>query len=287
MGDLNDAQASLGPRIPRYKVPDDGKPHYVRILPGVYGKTRKFWAVSQIQHWIPRVGKKDMPVLCLANQVVRGKPHGKECGGCMILAKVQEYAQNDPQNKDIKKTVSKLSQQQSYDVQLLDRGEETPIIRRYSTAKDVMKWMVEAFKEAYQDQGSRQDIFDPMSGFDMWIRKTIAENQTDYTCGLRNRSTPIIADSADLEDFLAKIPNMEDAIVEQLARVATLDFDEYLRDVLASVQGKKTIARKPTPPVKPKKDRDNVPGLEETDEFDATFSDGSDDLPEAPDLDIE
>jgi len=158
------ARSADDSRYPLYKVPSDGKPHKIRILPGWFGGEEdgspvRRWYVEVYQHWVvnpksDRGFKKSF--FCKHKQSIRGQEINGFCGCCDLWTPLKDREQElkgllqgmgrmeagsyEKELKLVKAQVSDLNYRTTYLTQILDREDADKLKLFYipKTAFDVI-----------------------------------------------------------------------------------------------------------------------------------------------------
>jgi hypothetical protein len=164
-----------------YKIPDDNRPHAIRILPGMFGKSKQKFYVAHAQHWVVVEGRR-LPMECPA-KITTGAP----CPFCDGLAGWREYETELRSNvrssggvdqmalKRIGRIISNSLPRISYSMNIMARDDASPIVRPYSAPSTVFS----VIENNFINNGP--DILDPYTGIDFSITKSKKGGRASYS----------------------------------------------------------------------------------------------------------
>ena len=194
----------------RFKIPEDGKPHLIRVLPGFFGKSGQKFYMPLAQHWIGD-GKKDTPFYC--NEFHFGKP----CAACEALAdaRAREKGFDGPDEdlKDLQALIKGLLVQNSWALNIVARSEIQEggaIPSHLFTAPRTIFQFVES---TYANEGP--GILDLETGHDFIITrsKDPKTQRTKYDVSVSLKATAISKDIDVLEDMLGKMTDLDNLVI--------------------------------------------------------------------------
>ena len=164
-----------------YKIPDDNRPHAIRVLPGMFGKSKQKFYVAHAQHWVVVEGRR-LPMECPA-KITSGAP----CPFCDGLAAWRDYETELRSNvrtagggdqmalKRIGRIISNSLPRISYSMNIMARDDASPIVRPYSAPSTVFS----VIENNFINNGP--DILDPYTGIDFSITKSKKGGRASYS----------------------------------------------------------------------------------------------------------
>lgn len=242
---------SGGGSLQFYDVPDDGKKHKVRVLPGTFGKSKKKWFVASAQHWsnrkayeCPQLSEKGPCPFCDYVKELRQKE--QELKEKQKKAPEEQQAKLDRQIKKLGKIITGLVPKPRYLVNLLDRDEAGHIVRVARMPKTLFTPIFDVWESA-----DDVDVLDPLKGHDFHVSRAKVNGLTKYSATTVLSSTPI-ADSQDVIDkILGGLPNLE-KLVKQTdfseLETALTDAVKFLNEEASKAPAEEPAAKK-APPV--------------------------------------
>jgi hypothetical protein len=211
------ANFSEGSGTPTFKVPEDGMPHAVRVLPGTFGRSGKKWYVPQAQHWVqgPR-GR--MPYDCPAKGLKQPCPF---CEGLEewrgIESKLKAEMKASPSKacraeiETAEAVIKNCLFRVSYALNVISREEESRIVRKFSAPKTVFS-VIESY---YANHGDA--VLDGYEGWDFLITRKKVRGFSSYDTRIDLRQSSIGDTDQQIEDAIASINDLE----------AGVDFEDY------------------------------------------------------------
>ena len=223
LGEDRSRSSSQQVNIPVWRVPDDGKSHLFRILPGTLGKSgKKFW-LMQKQHWTIQGGKR--------------KPY--DCAGddtCPYCRGLKEYREKesalkkdlaaDPRNRDIKHDLDVVAKiiknclprdQYAFNVVVRSDNRNVQVLQAPKTVFDVIM-------QYYTDYGDM--VTDEYDGNDFSVVKKKENGRTSYSTNVAPRASMLAPDEEAINDLLDHRHNLESLVREpDIARMEDAFYD--------------------------------------------------------------
>ena len=196
-----------------YKVPEDGDPHAIRVLPGKYGKSKKVFFRKQTQHWGPDPkgkAKFNLSYTCPQYQDKAGD-HCPFCEARIVWKEKEDDFQRRVRSADtdevrrkseavlemIKKVVSALNYRQSFILDVVPRDARPSATHIFYAPKTV-------FEPIFRQFAQNTDLLDPHAGHDFNITRTKVNNQVKYSVDPVLKAKPLSKDEDEIDRLLAQ-----------------------------------------------------------------------------------
>lgn len=237
MKDAQQARAAFsgGSDLNFWNIPEDGKKHLVRILPGTYGNSRQRWFVASAQHW---AGRK--PYECPAS-------NGADCPFCTVVAQLREQektvkerqkkgddatqAKCDRQLKKIGKMIRNMLPSPRFLVNVLVRADAAPVPKVLRLTKGAFDQVFEVWESA------DTDILDVNAGHDFNLTKTEVNGRTSYSAKAALSQTAVDADADKIEEILKARFDLEKLVKASSAEDLATACSEAVTTLQAELKG--------------------------------------------------
>ena len=206
------SQYSGGGNLNFYEVPEDGKKHTLRVLPGKFGKSRKSWFVASAQHWSNRKAyecpdKSGSGPCPFCDYVVELRDKEKLLKEKQKKADDAGQAKIDRQIKKLGKIIGGLIPKARYLVNVLDRDEPNHIIRVARLPKTLFTPIFDVWSEAEDI-----DVLDVHKGHDFKCSRAKLNGLTKYSASASLSASPVAGSEEEIEKILEKRPNLENLV---------------------------------------------------------------------------